>query len=286
MYKKLIVPLDGSEKAEAVLSFVENLAAIFNSEIILLGVSGERGINVPRLMASYLGNIMLRLKSNGLQAQQMLLSGNAGEEIIKYSNQNSSSLLILANYGASVTSHWLLGDLTAKILLRTMAPMLLIPEKRFTLSKENAQFKRILVPLDTSPEGETALQVVLELAHEAASRLFLLHVIPSIQKNYGLMNYALNFEKQLCETLRKEGEEYFQKISGKLSPENLDIKYEIVSGTPAEGILSYAETTQADLVAISTHGRTGIKRFVLGSVARQVVFSSDTPVLVIRSKIT
>jgi nucleotide-binding universal stress UspA family protein len=141
-----------------------------------------------------------------------------------------------------------------------------------------------LVPLDTSPDGEAALPWAIELSKKAGSKIFLLHVLPSIYKTYGLPDYAVNFEKQLFETLRIEGEKYLKNVTDNIAKENLETASYVTAGTPAERIFTYAEEHLIDLIAISTHGRTGIKRFVLGSVARQVIFSTDIPVLLIRAK--
>jgi nucleotide-binding universal stress UspA family protein len=284
MYRKLIVPLDGSVKVEGVLPFVDDLAAKFNSEIVIIGVSAVRTINVPRLLSTYIESIADKIRSKGIQVQAHLLPGNPGEEIINFANKNNDGILVLASYGGSGSGHWLLGDLIGKITLRTFIPVLLIPEKRLNPDNLSSRFKRILVPLDTSLDGEAALPWAVELSKKASSKIFLLHVIPSIYKNYGLPDYAVNFEKQLFETLRNEGEKYLKDVTGNLTKENLDTVYHITAGTPAEKIFTYAEEHLIDLIAISTHGRTGIKRFVLGSVARQVIFSTDIPVLLIRAK--
>jgi len=284
VYEKLIVPLDGSNKAESILSFVEELALKFNSEITILGVPREHAPSVPPSLDKYIDNVNTQFNNKGLHAKYLLLRGNPGEEIIKYANANNDGLLAMANYGGSGSSHWLLGDLTGKLLLRTVTPLLLAPEKSNEPGKEHSKFKKILIPLDNSTEGEAALPFAIELAKKTNARINLLHVIPSIEKTYGMMKYAVNFEKQLFETLKKEGEDYFQGIIEKLAGDKLDIKYHFIVGTPAESILSYAEESFTDLIAIATHGRTGIKRFVLGSVARQVVLSSDIPVLLVRSK--
>jgi nucleotide-binding universal stress UspA family protein len=284
MYRKLIVPLDGSIKAEGVLPFVDDLTAKFNSEIILIGVSVVRTINVPRLLSTYIESIADKIRSKGIQVQAHLLPGNPGEEIINFSNNNRDGILIMASYGGSGSGHWLLGDLIGKITLRTVIPVLLIPEKRLSLDNLSSRFKRILVPLDTSLDGEVALPSAIELSKKASSKIFLLYVIPSIYKTYGLPDYAVNFEKQLFETLRIEGEKYLKNVTDNLTKENLETVFHVTAGTPAERIFTYAEEHLIDLIAISTHGRTGIKRFVLGSVARQVIFSTDIPVLLIRAK--
>ena len=122
-----------------------------------------------------------------------------------------------------------------------------------------------------------------ELARRTKAKLFLLHVILSPDKLTGVSHYAISFEEQLIETLRKQGREYITSVAAELEREKLDFKYDLITGMPADTILDYAKENDMDLIAMSTHGRTGVGRFILGSVADKVVHVSELPVLLIRA---
>jgi nucleotide-binding universal stress UspA family protein len=282
MYENIIVPLDGSEQAEYVLPYIEKLAGKFNSSIHI--ISANRENTSIHLMQRYLADIASGLTGKGLKTSFAFLPGNPGEEIINYTNKNSDALLALASYGGSGASHWMLGDLTAKLITRTATPILLVPEKQHPLHSKEPEFLRIVVPLDGSPLGAAALPYVKAVAGKTGSKLFLVDVVTSAYKAYGAVKYAADFEKQLIETLRNEAQEYFNTITPELEKDKIAFKSDIISGSPADSILRYAEENNADLIAISTHGRSGIKHFIMGSVTRQIIHSSDIPVLIIRAK--
>jgi|WetSurMetagenome_2_1015567.scaffolds.fasta_scaffold20273_4 nucleotide-binding universal stress UspA family protein len=284
MYEKIVIPLDGSEQAEFILPYIEKLAGTFNSGIDLLVVSANHDNTNIHLLQKYLADIASGLTGKGLKTSSTFLPGNPGEEIINFTNKNTEGLLALASYGGSGASHWPLGDLTAKIITRTNSPILLVPEKLHPIHSKEPEFLRIVVPLDGSPLGAAALPYVKAVAGKSGSKLFLVDVLTSVYKTYGAVKYAADFEKQLIETLRNEAQEYFNTITPELEIDKIAFKSDIISGSPADSILRYAEENNADLIAISTHGRSGVKRFIMGSVTQQIIHSSDIPVLIIRAK--
>ncbi len=284
MYEKVLISLDGSENSEMVLPYAEELARQLNSELEIVGVCSEHEHTFDRLFKNYLNELVNQLNSKGLQSRAVFLHGNAAEEILNYANNSDTSLIGMATHGRSSISRWILGSVAEKVLKGATKPLLLISEKR---SKEKAaktpMFQRILIPLDGSTLGEAVLPWAKELAKRTKAKLFLLHVILSPDKLTGVSHYAISFQGQLIETLRKHGQEYITSVAAELEREKLDFKYDLITGMPADIILDYAKGNDIDLIAMSTHGRTGVRRFVLGSVADKVVHVSEVPILLIRS---
>lgn len=141
-------------------------------------------------------------------------------------------------------------------------------------------FRKILVPLDGSPLAEAVLPHVRELAHCHNSEIVLLRVA-----TYPLFDYSITDPRlilELRENAQAEASSYINSIAADLKREGFKITTEVVEGAVAEAIVSLAESAQADLIAMSTHGRTGIQRLFLGSVANRVVQMSKVPVLLIR----
>lgn len=146
-------------------------------------------------------------------------------------------------------------------------------------------FKKILVPLDGSTLAEQALPRAIELAKAFDGQLFLLHVVT----NYLVPPYGIDY--QVGETFRdvavREGHEYLENIRGKTASEfsgNIQIK--VIEGLVAENILDYANFQNADVIVMGTHGRSGVGRWVFGSVAERVLRASKCPVLLIRAQDT
>jgi nucleotide-binding universal stress UspA family protein len=285
MYEKVLISLDGSEDSEIVLPYGEELVRRLHSNLEIVGVYSKHEHISEHLFKSYLNDVVNQLNSKGLQSKAIFLYGNAAEEILNYANSSDTSLIAMATHGRSGISRWILGSVAEKVLRGATKPLLLVSERRHEAkSAEKPIFRRILVPLDGSTSGEAVLPWVKDLVRRTKAKLFLLHVILSPDKLTGISNYAINFEEQLIETLRKQGREYITGVAAELEREKLDFKYDLVTGMPAETILDYAKENDMDLIAMSTHGRTGVGRFVLGSIADKVAHISEVPVLLIRTQ--
>jgi nucleotide-binding universal stress UspA family protein len=137
-------------------------------------------------------------------------------------------------------------------------------------------YKTILVPLDGSTLAENILTEVEELAVLLNARLYLIyvsraHVIPGVDPTNAQVRVV------------KEAQVYLESLKEKLSAKKIEIKLHTPYGNPADKILEVSKRDDIDLIAMSTHGRSGIGRWLLGSVAEKVVRHSDIPVLLLRS---
>ena len=141
-------------------------------------------------------------------------------------------------------------------------------------------FRKILVPLDGSPLAEAVLPQVRELARCNNAEIVLLRVATFPLFDYSITDPRLIIE--LRENAEAEASSYINAIAADLKGEGFQVTAEVGEGMVADAIVSLAESLQADLIAMSTHGRTGIQRLFLGSVANRVVHESRIPVLLIR----
>jgi len=147
-------------------------------------------------------------------------------------------------------------------------------------------YRHILVPLDGSALAEQVLPHVHALAaNEGTTQVTLLRAVPPVfttSVDYsGLM--ASDISDSMV-TLEHEAEAYLDGVADTFRAEGYTVNTEVSAMPAAEAILDYAEAQHADLIAIATHGRSGISRFVFGSVTQKVVQTAPVPVLVIRPK--
>ena len=144
-------------------------------------------------------------------------------------------------------------------------------------------YKKILVPLDGSETSEAVLPHVAALAECTGARVVLLRVItqPMYETVFG--DTVLNHTTPLPEDTgtRSHAEGYLQRIAFDYFDNRDQIAYEVCAGPVAETILDYAAGIEADVIAMSTHGRSGLARMVIGSVADEVVRRSHLPVLLV-----
>lgn len=147
-------------------------------------------------------------------------------------------------------------------------------------------YRHILVPLDGSALAEQILPHVHALAaNEGTSKITLLRAVPPIfttSVDYSGMLAATTTDA--VEALEDEAREYLDRIAAQFRSEGYTLQIEISAMPAAEAILDYADSQHADLITLVTHGRSGISRWVFGSVTQKVVQACPVPVLVVRSK--
>lgn len=151
---------------------------------------------------------------------------------------------------------------------------------------EQVAFKRILVPLDGSALGETALPYAEQIAVANQSRLILLQVVTPYQFALADSSSANigRIAQEFTESSVEEATNYLRAVSDRLAGKGLDVECHVEIGFPAERIVTYSREQEGDLIVMSTHGRSGINRWLLGSVADKVLHAAGVPVLLVRPR--
>jgi nucleotide-binding universal stress UspA family protein len=287
-YQKILVPLDGSELAEKALPYTKTIAKSKNSEVILFAVSiTTSGGRRDRLLKTYMDVNAKSLKTNGIKVSISVAYGDVAEEIIEYADKNKVDLIIISTHGYSGIKRWMLGSVTQKVLYGTCTPILLVKSKSPEIS--NVKFKKILLPVDGSPFSEATFPYVEELIRNTNAEVILVEVSePPMVPSYG--NRPINptwvkYRDTLWAKLQQHASEYLEGVKSDLIKRGIKIKSQVVKcevGETAHNIMQLAKKETVDLVVIATHGRTGISRWVYGSVATRVVEESVQPILLIR----
>jgi nucleotide-binding universal stress UspA family protein len=138
--------------------------------------------------------------------------------------------------------------------------------------------KRVLVALDGSQAGEAVMKLLMEIAGPLDMTIMLLHVVEPARPE--VLEGAVMVED--VEARRRDAEEYLAPISAMLRSQGVDTSWAIRHGRPADEILAAATESGADLIAMATHGRTGLGRLLFGSVAEAVLRRASVPVFLIR----
>ncbi len=289
MWQRILVPLDGSDLAELALPYAEELAAAFNSEVVLLYISEPAESQYLHMHQLYIEDIAGQMRKRVKKVSPLLLSGRPAEGIIDYAEKNDVSLIIITSHGRSGITSWLVGSIASKVLHAIRLPLLLI---RATKPRQKIPGKyllnKILLPLDGSKAGETAVPYVGELMSRLESEITLFGVVPAGQhiRSIGGLDFIL-FPEQQLEIFKKEAREYLNKVYRRLKRQKGKVKVELKVSDKASDIareiINYAEENDISLIAISSHGHSGIERWVFGSTANKVVQASNTPLLVVRA---
>jgi nucleotide-binding universal stress UspA family protein len=285
MWKKILVPLDGSDLAEMALPYAQELVSAFDSELILLYVSEPAEHEYLHMHQLYLEKVAVQMKKLVKRVSPLVVSGKPAEEIVKYTEKNDIGLIIMASHGHSGIIPWATGGIASKVIDATGVPLLLIKTtKPRRKTKGKHLISRILLPLDGSEAGEAAITRVKELKFRFEAEVILLEVVPEGRhiRTIGGLDYIL-FPEQELETFKAEAKAYLGEVYKRLQRSKGELKAEIRSGEVAKEILNYAKRKKASLIAISSHGHSGVTKWVFGSTAQEIIQDSPIPVLVVKS---
>ena len=285
MWERILVPLDGSNLAELALPYAEELAAAFNSEVILLYVSEPAENQYRHMHQLYIEELAGQMKKRINKVSPLVLSGRPAEGVIGYAEKNDVGLVIMSSHGRSGITAWATGSVASKVLQAATVPLLLI---RAAKPKRKVQrkvlLKRVLLPLDGSEAGEAAVSYVGELMDRLESEVILFGVVAAGQhiRTVGGLDYIL-YPEQHLEAVKTEAREYLDKVYRRLKGRKGRVRVEIRVGDVAREIIKFAEEINASLIAISSHGHSGMTKWVFGSIANKIVQASNTPVMVVRA---
>ena len=289
MWKKILVPLDGSDLAELALPYAGELATAFSAEVVLVYVSEPADSQYRRMHELYLEKVAGQMRKAVKKVSPVVLYGKPAEEIISYVERNDIDLVIMSSHGRTGITAWATGSVASKVLPATQVPLLLI---RAVKPKRKVQrerlLNRILLPLDGSEAGEAAVGYIGEMMSRLELEVILFGVVPAGQhiRSVGGLDFIL-YPEQHLESVKAEAGEYLDKVYRRLKRRKGTVKVELKvgdkAGDIAREIINYAEKKRVNLIAISSHGHSGIERWVFGSIASRVLQASSLPVLVVKA---
>lgn len=287
MWKKILVPLDGSDLAELALPYAEELANAFKSEVILLHVSEPSESHYQHMHQLYIEEVAQRMKDRIRKIKPVLITGKSAEKIIGYAEKNDVGLLIMTSHGRSGILSWATGSIASKLLQAATMPVLLVraakPKRKVA---REVLLNKVLLPLDGSEAGEAAVAYVGEMMSRLESEVTLLGVVSSGQhiRSVGGLDY-ISYPPEQMDMFKKEAEEYLDKVYRRLKRRKgtVRVAIEVVEGDVGQEIIKFAEEKGVNLIAVSSHGHSGIEKWVFGSIANKVVQGSKTPVLVAKA---
>lgn len=300
MFERLLVPLDGSEQSETTLPYAEELAARIGSEVVLLQVCESERECSGTERQSYLDRLAQTVRRVAAQhaaqtghperrevrVQTVVLQGNPAERITEYAAGNAIGLVVMAAHGRSGLTRWAVGSVADKVLRAARIPIALItgPAKDVPTKARGALYKALL-PLDGSKIGEAALAYVEELAPKMGTELTLLQVVEHKYVAYGAeIGGYIPYPQEWLTATEEAARSYLAGVEARLKAKGITVSWRVETGLAADTIVDVAERMKADFIAMSTHGRSGVGRWVFGSVADRVIHAGKMPVFLVRAR--
>ncbi len=298
MFNHLLVPLDGSRLAEAVLPAVSHIAQTCGSTVTLLHIierdapkeiHGERHLTNRDEALAYLDEGVARVSVPGAQIEKHVHTeevSNLTRSIVEHAAEEMGcDLIVMCAHGRSGLRNLMFGSIAQQVIAKGSIPVLIIQPAE---SGEALPFspERLLVPLNGNPDHEQGLPMAVEMAKICGATLHLAMVVPTLGTLAGERASTARLlpgaTSALLDITEQSARDYLEQHSARLKVSGLSVTYSVQRGDPAEGIAQAAEQTGASLIVMGTHGKTGTDAFWAGSIAPKVSARSRLPILLVR----
>lgn len=292
MYHSILVPLDGSPFGEHALPMALSLARRAGAQLHLAHVHAS-----PRLGSApaadqarwdgerlYFERLEQRLRASGdVPVTTMLLSGPVVQALREYAMVAEIDLIVMTTHGRGTLSSAWIGSIPDTLMRCVSQPVLLVrPEgPRPDLLRAPA-VKHVLLPLDGSALAEQMLAYATELCRLMEAECTLLQAVEPLFTAYWPELPAIVADEQAQEQLRAQGQAYLDHVAAQLRARGLRVRTATVVEQAATAVLDYARDHEVDLIALETHGYSGLVRWIVGGVADKVIRGAGVPVLLHR----
>jgi nucleotide-binding universal stress UspA family protein len=281
--ERILVALDGSALAEAVLPVAAVLAREHEAELVLFrAVAPEPLPAVPDEEAEadgYLAGVARRLETMGVRrVRRLVVRAEADAGIVEAAERQRADLVAMTTHGRTGLSRLLVGSVADRVVRRAAAPVLLV---RGEPQWPTGRTTEVLVPLDGSPLAEAILPAVERLAGPLDLAIHLFH---AVEPTPAVPPEIVGGPELSAAHRAREAEQYLGAVAARLEDKGLRVRYAVRLGRAAEAIAAYVEEHGVGLVAMSTHGRTGLGRLLFGSVAERVLGAVKVPVVLWKAR--
>lgn len=296
MFKTILVPLDGSKHAERALTPAIQLVERSKGELLIVRVPTPvpvappaQGFIGPELLwpeeaydrgheeaATYLDSIRSEVESQGVPVRTESIGGDPSSVIVGVAAQRGVDLIVMCTHGRSGISRWVLGSVTEKVLRMAPAPVLVV--------RSPGPYHHLLIPLDGSRLSERALAPALAFAARMSSQVTLLYATGRREIEdaaYWQLETDAGGDSKQAHVDRARA--YLERVAEHHARPGLNIEFALCTERPAEAIVDYAQSHDMDLIAMATHGRSGLRHMVYGSVTEKVLRSGKFSMLIVPS---
>lgn len=285
MLDRILVPLDGSILADRVLLHVRRLLVRQDAEVLLFRVLEGASPRRPKVVqemergfaTSHIEDQRRRLIEQGARVRSEVAEGDPADQILARCETWRPSIVAMSTHGRTGLDRWVWGSVAERVMREARHPVFLtnpraLPDEPFP---SEGRFRRVLIPLDGSEVSSSILPLATAFARLYESEVILIHCVPP------LMSYPSHAQMEL-EVTEEKGLEVLEPSRKAMAEAGLRVRTLVRAEYPASAILDAAQGERVDLVAMTTHGRTGLARWAFGSVAEKVIRHCPCPVIVKR----
>jgi len=282
VFKKLLVPLDGTAQSAVALPLARTIARATGAAVILVQVVPPEMVGAgvaARTARKTLPNVAYELGAGDLRVAAVVREAAApSDAILEVVRERGADLVIMATHGRGGVARALHGSVAQRILAESPVPVLLLRPGGHRVTR----IQRLLVPVDGTPQAALALGLAVPFAKAMGAQITILQVVPPRAQFAALEGEVI--ELVWDEDALAHAQQYVRGLAAPLQRAGLLVEGRAVLGRPSEAIVRTAAEVEADVIVMSTRARTGPARAVLGSTADEVVRHADRPVLLVRQR--
>ena len=292
-FKQMLVPLDGSRMGEVVFPFIKELAHRLDMEPPCLHICEPDEDQFAPMHEAYTRGVADLLTRQGADAGRPIrvkgevVYGQASDGIINYAEANGCDCILMATHGRSGFSRWVLGSIALKVLRQSGVPVWLI-RGGAPVGGEWTKAE-VIVPLDGSSLAEAVLPFVTKLVKQWGPENISINLVnvcrePVMPSDFTDEMRQVWHDKQMQEAAVtiKAGQKYLDSIQDRLASEGIKAGTQTLMGKVAEEIVNLASRTPYSFIAMSTHGRSGLGRWVYGSTTERILVGASCPIFLVR----
>lgn len=285
MIDRILFPTDGSEAAESVFAFAQEMATEHGATLYVLNVADTNRDSVTQISGEVVDALehegeriveaLADSASAGVSVETDVVQGDPRQTIVEYGDRIDADVIVMPTHGREGLERLLLGSITEGVINTATVPVIAVNPG--TDGAAAYPCRNVLVPTDGSEGSTRAVRTGVDLANATGATLHLLTVVETGSLGFDARSMLKD------EELESNANEVIAEAT-EMAEESLDdVRSSIRHGQPYREIRSYLDANDVDFVVMGTHGRTDFSRYLLGSVANKLVRSSPVPVLTVRS---
>ncbi len=292
-FNRVLIPTDFSDTAQTAVNLGAEIAAYYKSTIDLVNAvdatvyayAGYPFASLSKELLTSAEDALRRAKlpasAGALKVNRFVLSGNPATEVVEHAKRHSADLIVVGTHGRGAIGRFLLGSVADRVLQNAACPVIVTKKPKGKIKhpkKKSKPFSRILFPTDFSKTAGKALARAVALTEDMDAELFVLHVVDD-----SLITTHVEDERTIIlKELRRHALDEMKKQLPAELLQNFETIGAVKRGEPGKQICAFAEANHCDLIVMGSHGRTGIERALMGSVADKVVRRAKCSVLIER----
>ncbi|TAK20782.1 MAG: universal stress protein [Chloroflexota bacterium] len=280
--RAILVPLDGSDLSERAIEAARRLAGAMSASIVLTRVvhasppeEHTRQAAAVEAAEKYLNDIAAGLRAQGEAAICEACAGDPAERIVEQAGLWRAEIIVMATHGRGGVGRLIHGSVADSVVRRSSVPILLVPARAEHHARLDGD--SVVVAVDGSPFAEHALAHAAEMAREMVASLVITRAVfwdPA--PLHGLAPSLTTIDE-----MRDDAQQYVDNLAAEVQRAGVDARGVVVVGPTTHVILDEAESANAAVIVLATHGRGGLGRFAMGSIATEIVTHARRPVLLI-----